>query len=85
MAHSAPSTVRFGNRQSSLAKIQAEGMPDSLRKPSEGWPFTTDAMCTLGDRDKITVLYNFEGKNLWTSVLQEKHTSREAEGRQRSM
>ncbi|KAK8150828.1 porphobilinogen deaminase [Beauveria asiatica] len=32
-------------------------------------------MRTLGDRDKITALYSFEGKNLWTSELEDKLTA----------
>lgn len=47
-------------------------MADSLRKHSAGWPFTTDAMRTLGDRDRIIALYNFEGKNLRATELREK-------------
>ncbi|OAQ96138.1 hypothetical protein LLEC1_01039 [Akanthomyces lecanii] len=65
-------TVRIGTRQSVLAKIQAEGIRDTLQKRYPYKSFEVDAMRTLGDRDKITALYSFEGKNLWTSELEEK-------------
>lgn len=66
---------RIGTRQSILAKIQAEGIRDSLQKLAPTRTFEIDAMRTLGDRDKITALYSFEGKNLWTSELEEKLTA----------
>ncbi len=69
-------TVRIGTRQSILAKIQAEGIRDNLQKRFPYKSFEVDAMRTLGDRDKITALYSFEGKNLWTSELEEKLTAR---------
>lgn len=68
-------TVRIGTRQSILAKIQAEGIRDTLQKRFPYKTFVVDAMRTLGDRDKITALYSFEGKNLWTSELEEKLTA----------
>ncbi|KAJ6780262.1 hypothetical protein PWT90_04235 [Aphanocladium album] len=67
--------VRIGTRQSILAKIQADGVRDALQKRFPGKSFEIDAMRTLGDRDKITALYSFEGKNLWTSELEEKLTA----------
>ncbi|KAM3453561.1 hypothetical protein MY3296_003592 [Beauveria thailandica] len=67
--------VRIGTRQSILAKIQAESIRDALQKHFPDRSFEVDAMRTLGDRDKITALYSFEGKNLWTSELEDKLTA----------
>ncbi|KAM3456344.1 hypothetical protein MY5147_003527 [Beauveria neobassiana] len=67
--------VRIGTRQSILANIQAESVRDALQKHFPDRSFEVDAMRTLGDRDKITALYSFEGKNLWTSELEEKLTA----------
>ncbi|OAA72102.1 porphobilinogen deaminase [Cordyceps fumosorosea ARSEF 2679] len=75
MADPAPATppaVRIGTRQSILAKIQAEGVRASLSALHPARSFAVDAMRTLGDRDKVTALYSFEGKNLWTSELEAK-------------
>ncbi|KAM3506848.1 hypothetical protein MY11210_007397 [Beauveria gryllotalpidicola] len=67
--------VRIGTRQSILAKIQAESIRDALQKHFLDRAFEVDAMRTLGDCDRITALYSFEGKNLWTSKLEEKLTA----------
>ncbi|KAM3550702.1 hypothetical protein ARSEF4850_008221 [Beauveria asiatica] len=67
--------VRIGTRQSILTKIQAESIRDALQKHFPDRSFEVDAMRTLGDRDKITALYSFEGKNLWTSELEDKLTA----------
>ncbi|KAJ3482792.1 hypothetical protein NLG97_g7473 [Lecanicillium saksenae] len=70
-----PRAVRIGTRQSILAKVQAVGIRDDLQRRFPDRLFEVDAMQTLGDRDKITALYSFEGKNLWTSELEAKLTA----------
>jgi hydroxymethylbilane synthase len=55
--------------------IQSEGIRDSLQKIAPNQSFEIEAIRTLGDRDKLTALYEFGAKNLWTSELEEKLTS----------
>lgn len=73
--NSSAKPLRIGTRRSNLAVIQAEGIRDSLRKIAPSLSFEIEAMRTLGDRDKLTALYEFGAKNLWTSELEEKLTS----------
>lgn len=72
---SAQPPLRIGTRRSNLAVVQAEGIRDSLQKIAPTQSFEVVAMRTLGDRDKLTALYKFGAKNLWTSELEEKLTS----------
>lgn len=67
--------LRLGTRRSNLAAVQTEGVRDSLLKVAPDRTFEIEAMRTLGDKDKLTALYNFGGKNLWTSELEEKLTA----------
>ncbi|KAE8375252.1 putative porphobilinogen deaminase Hem3 [Aspergillus bertholletiae] len=67
--------VRIGTRRSNLAVVQAEGIRDSLKKIAPDRSYEIEAHHTLGDRDQFTALYNFGGKSLWTTELEEKLTS----------
>ncbi|PLB36385.1 porphobilinogen deaminase [Aspergillus candidus] len=69
--------LRIGTRRSNLAVVQAEGIRDSLKKIAPDLSYEIQALRTLGDKDKSTALYNFEGKNLWTTELEEKLNSGE--------
>jgi hydroxymethylbilane synthase len=65
-----PRTVTLGTRSSLLALVQANSVEKSLK---EAWPkqqYAIHSMKTLGDRDKVTALYNFGGKSLWTRDLE---------------
>jgi hydroxymethylbilane synthase len=57
--------------------VQAEGIRDALQKLAPHRTFEIEALRTLGDKDKSTALYSFGAKNLWTTELEEKLTSRE--------
>lgn len=63
--------VRIGTRQSRLAMVQTEGVRDSLLRSAPGRAFEIEALRTLGDKDKVTALYEFGAKSLWTSELEE--------------
>ncbi|GLI79176.1 hypothetical protein PoHVEF18_007504 [Penicillium ochrochloron] len=76
-ALSANTPLRIGTRRSNLAVVQAEGIRDSLQKIAPNQSFEIEALRTLGDKDKLTALYEFGAKNLWTSELEEKLTSGE--------
>ncbi|KAF3392536.1 Porphobilinogen deaminase [Penicillium rolfsii] len=76
-ALSANSPLRIGTRRSNLAVVQAEGIRASLEKIAPNQSFQIEAIRTLGDRDKLTALYEFGAKNLWTSDLEKKLTSGE--------
>lgn len=67
-------SLRIGTRRSNLAVVQAEGIRDSLQKIAPNQLFEIEAIRTLGDRDKLTALYEFGAKNLWTSELEERLT-----------
>ncbi len=72
MAETATLTsFRIGTRKSNLAVVQAEGIRASLQKIAPGRSFEIEALRTLGDKDQQTALYNFGGKSLWTSELEE--------------
>jgi hydroxymethylbilane synthase len=79
MSQEAASTrpFRIGTRRSKLAIVQAEGIRDALQKLAPHRTFEIEALRTLGDKDKSTALYSFGAKNLWTTELEEKLTSRE--------
>ncbi|KAB2570153.1 porphobilinogen deaminase Hem3 [Lasiodiplodia theobromae] len=63
--------VRIGTRRSRLAMVQTEGVRDSLVRSAPGRVFEIEALRTLGDKDKVTALYEFGAKSLWTSELEE--------------
>ena len=80
MADTSPTAqlpLRIGTRRSKLAIVQAEGIRDNLKKIAPDLTYEIQALRTLGDKDKSTALYNFEGKNLWTTELEEKLNSGE--------
>ncbi|KAI1098856.1 porphobilinogen deaminase [Jackrogersella minutella] len=67
----APKTViRVGTRKSALALIQAEYVVAELRKLHPTVDFEIKGMHSTADKDKITALYKFGGKGLWTNELE---------------
>lgn len=64
--------IRVGTRKSPLAMAQAYLVVDALKAALPSHTFPIDSMTTTGDRDQNTALYNFGGKGLWTSQLEEK-------------
>ncbi|KAI0868127.1 porphobilinogen deaminase [Hypoxylon argillaceum] len=62
--------VRIGTRKSALAMIQAEWVAASLKKLHPGVDFEVRGMLSTADKDKITALYKFGGKGLWTNELE---------------
>lgn len=64
--------VNVGTRKSPLAMAQAELVVADLQKLFPSHTFTIHGMTTTGDRDQNTALYNFGGKGLWTSQLEER-------------
>lgn len=66
-----PNTMTVGTRKSPLALAQTEIVVQALQAvfPSDSFPI--HSMTTTGDRDQNTALYNFGGKGLWTSQLEE--------------
>ena len=63
-ALSANSPLRIGTRRSNLAVVQAEGIRASLEKIAPNQSFQIEAIRTLGDREKLTALYEIGAKNL---------------------
>ncbi|KAI1214566.1 porphobilinogen deaminase [Annulohypoxylon truncatum] len=67
----APRTVlRVGTRKSALALIQAEYVVSALRALHPHVDFEIRGMHSTADKDKITALYKFGGKGLWTNELE---------------
>ncbi|KAI3321721.1 porphobilinogen deaminase [Xylariaceae sp. AK1471] len=62
--------VRVGSRKSALAMLQAEWVAASLKKFHPGVDFEIRGMLSTADKDKITALYKFGGKGLWTNELE---------------
>ncbi|KAI1125112.1 porphobilinogen deaminase [Nemania abortiva] len=62
--------VRIGTRKSALALIQAEWVAAELKKLHPGTDFEVCGMLSTADKDKITALYKFGGKGLWTNELE---------------
>ncbi|KAH8161327.1 hypothetical protein CIB48_g6910 [Xylaria polymorpha] len=62
--------VRVGTRKSALALVQAEWVVASLKKLHPGVDFEVRPMLSTADKDKITALYKFGGKGLWTNELE---------------
>lgn len=67
-----PTTIRVGTRNSPLALAQAYIVVAALRAVLPGYSFPIHGMTTTGDRDQTTALYNFGGKGLWTTQLEDK-------------
>ena len=62
--------VRVGSRKSVLALLQAEWVVASLKKLHPDVDFEVRGMLSTADKDKITALYKFGGKGLWTNELE---------------
>ncbi|RKL25455.1 hypothetical protein BFJ68_g95 [Fusarium oxysporum] len=69
--------VNVGTRKSPLALAQTQIVVDALKKNFPDHEFNIHSMTTTGDRDQNTALYNFGGKGLWTSQLEEKLVNKE--------
>ncbi|KAI0883278.1 porphobilinogen deaminase [Annulohypoxylon maeteangense] len=70
-ASDTPKTViRVGTRKSALALLQADYVVSSLRKLHPTVDFEIKGMHSTADKDKITALYKFGGKGLWTNELE---------------
>ena len=65
-------TISVGTRESPLAMAQTNIVVSQLQKLYPNYTFPLHGMTTTGDRDQNTALYNFGGKGLWTSQLEEK-------------
>ncbi|KAI1453291.1 porphobilinogen deaminase [Annulohypoxylon moriforme] len=66
-----PKTVlRVGTRKSALALLQADYVVSALRKLHPTVDFEIKGMHSTADKDKITALYKFGGKGLWTNELE---------------
>jgi hydroxymethylbilane synthase len=63
-------TITIGTRRSVLARIQTDIVLASMQKEFPAYTYKVHAMDPLGDRDKITALYNFNAKSLWTEELE---------------
>jgi len=63
-------TFRIGTRRSKLARIQTEMIATALQYLYPDHTFPVQAMSTLGDLNKVTPLYQFDAKALWTRELE---------------
>lgn len=70
-------TIVVGTRKSPLAMAQTHIVVDALKAALPEYSFPIESMTTTGDRDQNTALYNFGGKGLWTSQLEERLANRE--------
>ncbi|PHH74687.1 hypothetical protein CDD80_2905 [Ophiocordyceps camponoti-rufipedis] len=64
--------MTVGTRQSPLALAQTDIVVSALQNLFPTYSFPVHSMTTTGDRDQKTALYDFGGKGLWTSQLEEK-------------
>ncbi|KAK9783662.1 putative Porphobilinogen deaminase [Seiridium cardinale] len=71
--------VRVGTRKSALALAQADFVVSSLQKLHPDVGFEIVGMSSTADKDKITALYNFGGKGLWTNELEAGLVAKELE------
>ncbi|KAI1321386.1 porphobilinogen deaminase [Xylariaceae sp. FL0255] len=62
--------IRVGTRRSALALLQADWVVASLQNFHPGTTFEIKGMLSTADKDKITALYKFGGKGLWTNELE---------------
>ncbi|KAM6486425.1 porphobilinogen deaminase [Trichoderma sp. SZMC 28011] len=67
-----PTTIRVGTRNSPLALAQADIVVAALQSVLPAYSFPISGMTTTGDRDQNTALYNFGGKGLWTTQLEDR-------------
>ena len=63
-------TITIGTRRSKLAMVQTHIVADALKKAFPSNTYKIHGMDPLGDKDKLTALYNFNAKSLWTSELE---------------
>lgn len=63
-------TFRIGTRKSKLARIQTELIATALQYLYPDHTFPVQPMSTLGDLNKVTPLYQFDAKALWTRELE---------------
>lgn len=63
-------TFRIGTRKSKLARIQTEMVATALQYLHPDHTFPVQPMSTLGDLNKVTPLYQFDAKALWTRELE---------------
>lgn len=66
----ATTTITIGTRRSKLARVQTDLVLAALQKEHPAYTYKIHAMDPLGDRDKITALYSFNAKSLWTHELE---------------
>ncbi|KAL1302300.1 hypothetical protein AAFC00_002715 [Neodothiora populina] len=62
--------VNVGTRRSVLARVQTDIVVKELRK---AWPeheYEIHAMATMGDKNQVTALHEFNAKSLWTHELE---------------
>ncbi|KAI0123160.1 porphobilinogen deaminase [Xylariales sp. AK1849] len=69
-SQSKTTTIRVGTRKSALALKQADFVVTSLSKLHPHVHFEIHGMHSAADKDKITALYKFGGKGLWTNELE---------------
>lgn len=62
---------RIGSRGSKLALVQSELVAENLRRVNPALSFTIETKMTAGDYNKVTPLYLFGEKALWTAELDE--------------
>ena len=63
-------TFRIGTRKSKLARIQTESIATVLQYAYPTHTFPVQPMSTAGDLNKVTPLYQFDAKALWTRELE---------------
>ena len=63
-------TFRIGTRKSQLARIQTELIATVLQYLYPDHTFPVQPMSTAGDLNKVTPLYQFDAKALWTRELE---------------
>ncbi|RDA89169.1 hypothetical protein CP533_3004 [Ophiocordyceps camponoti-saundersi (nom. inval.)] len=66
------SIMTVGTRQSPLALAQTDIVVSALQELFPDHSFPVRSMTTTGDRDQQTALYDFGGKGLWTTQLEDK-------------
>ena len=69
-AHHQTHSVTIGTRSSQLALVQTESVGQALQQAWPGQQYAVHSMRTLGDRDKVTPLPDFNAKSLWTHDLE---------------
>ncbi|KAI0157864.1 porphobilinogen deaminase [Hypoxylon sp. FL1284] len=69
-SHTAETTIKVGTRKSALALKQADYVVTELRKLHPAVEFEIRGINSAADKDKVTALYKFGGKGLWTNELE---------------